>query len=188
MEQYEISIVIFGDDFKSSLMTIYSVQNYLDAGTYKIFLTFPQENNLETTNNIDKTSIIFADDNNLVNTLNKIFEISNSKYILFLSAGIVLSSKTLNRLSAVFDNDKKIGAVGPLLNYCHYHNVDYIGNFQQISTNNLKNLGELEQTAESIADKKIPNRNTLFLDGKCILMKREVADIVGVPDIKLGIF
>lgn len=180
-EENIFSVVVFGENFNSSLMTIMSVQSCLAAGTYTIYLTFPEEKNLPTAN-VDRNAIVFAETADLNLTLNKIFETSTGKYILFLSAGVILSSKTLSRLETFLANDEKIGAVGPLLNYCHHHNIDYTGNLQLLSANAPKNVGELEQTAEILADKKFPNRKTLVLDGACILVKREVANAVGVPD------
>ena len=183
-----ISILILGNDVNQITASILSIRHSLTDEDYKIFIA---AENIEQISKED----IFADKNDcdfmnvnptkIDEACQKLLDKSVSDSILFLYAGSLLTGSALKFMEQLLNSDKKIGAIGPLMNYTFYNN----SNNQRLRINvSYKNLNDLEFLENKLLEAQKPNRKTLVLEGSCLLMRRETLQEIGIPDSQLGAY
>nr|WP_249316825.1 glycosyltransferase [Bacillus sp. FJAT-50079] len=101
-------------------------------------------------------------------------KMATGERFLFLNNDTVVTKNWLDRMLDVLEHSDKIGMVGPVSNYVSGHQkVDVL----------YESLTELDAFANTYCEKKRgKTRQVLRLVGFCLLVKREVLDVIGVFD------
>lgn len=104
---------------------------------------------------------------------------SRSEYCVLLNSDTIVTPRWLENLTETMESDQRVGIVGPLSNAASWQSVP--------TTDSSKNLLEPNMTVDQMAEivyyssEKIFPR-TMFLNGFCLMIKREVMDRIGYFD------
>jgi GT2 family glycosyltransferase len=110
--------------------------------------------------------------------------ISRSEYTLFLNSDTIVSSRWLDKLLECAESDKRIGLVGPLSNAAAYQSVpstkDDGGRWIENNLPERVTPGQADKIIELLSERRFPR--VPFLNGFCLLVKRDVITRVGSFD------
>ena len=112
---------------------------------------------------------------------------SKSKMVALLNSDTLVTQCWIEKLAACMSSNPDIGIAGPLSNTASWQSVPEIMNSDgDWSENKLPAQWSVDQYAESVAD-SAPSAYPIvgFLNGFCLLIKREVLDQVGLFDEKI---
>ena len=119
----------------------------------------------------------FAEGNNI--GIRYSLEVLNPDYILLLNNDTVVDKDFLDELVKVAKNDDSIGAVGPKIYYYNKNNIiNFAGGKVSLWRAETKNIGR------NLADTEKFNKTkeVSFIEGSCILVKKEVIKNIGYLD------
>ncbi|UNK19755.1 glycosyltransferase [Paenibacillus sp. N3/727] len=104
---------------------------------------------------------------------------STSRYCVLLNSDTIVTPRWLEKMTETMESDKRIGIVGPLSNAASWQSVPGMNS----SENGLEPHMTVDQMAELVyyASEKIFPR-TMFLNGFCLMIKREVIERIGYFD------
>ncbi|MGG4090519.1 glycosyltransferase domain-containing protein [Paenibacillus lautus] len=106
---------------------------------------------------------------------------STSRYCVLLNSDTIVTGQWLERLTETMESDRRIGIVGPLSNAASWQSIPHLDR----SRNGLEPNLTIEQMAELVnqaSDKNFPR--VMFLNGFCLMIKKEVIDKIGYFDEK----
>ncbi|MCE5330031.1 glycosyltransferase, partial [bacterium] len=176
-------VIVTHNQLEYSQQCLNSIIEFTPAGSYEIILV---DNNSEdgTTDylksfrnqnkNIDMKLIFNKSNLGFPKGCNQGIVASSFENILFLNNDTVVTHNWLKNLLICINSSEKIGAAGPVTNYC--------SNYQAINTN-YKSMEEMQLFARqyNISDENLWEQR-LNLVGYCLLLKRKVLDRVGYFD------
>jgi O-antigen biosynthesis protein len=97
--------------------------------------------------------------------------------ILFLHNDVVLTRGALEKMRQVLYSSSDIGAVGPVTNRTYYV-------YQYIEADNYSDFTGMQSFADQVGKSNEKQRQSLFLESFCLLVKRETVEQVGHFDEK----
>jgi GT2 family glycosyltransferase/glycosyltransferase involved in cell wall biosynthesis len=108
---------------------------------------------------------------------------TSADYVVLLNSDTIVSEKWLDRLVACAVSDPTIGLVGPLSNTASWQSIPEVGAGDDWSTNPLPAGISVDRWAAWLAQDSDPIYPSMpFLNGFCLLIKREVLNQVGLFD------
>jgi GT2 family glycosyltransferase len=108
---------------------------------------------------------------------------SNSPYLLITNNDIYAPEKSIQRLLALIESNKKYGAIGPLLSFAKGHKMQEMNTgiiLNYLNNNEYKKIETVARHISKIYDGKILYTN--WLVGCFLLIPRSVFEIVGIFD------
>jgi len=170
-------IILVKNQLEYTKQCIESIRQYTRPGTYEIIVV---DNGSD-----DGTPAWLAEQPDLVvirNEQNVGFPAgcnqgiarSTGQYILLLNNDTIVTRNWLDNLLRCLESDEKIGAVGPVTNYCGYYQAI------QVSYSSLEEMHAF--AAEFNRSEPAKWEERLKLVGFCMLIKRSVIEKVGVLD------
>lgn len=108
---------------------------------------------------------------------------SAAPYLVLLNSDTVVSTEWVDRMMVCAESDPKIGIVGPLSNTASWQSIPEIARNGDWSDNPLPPGMAIDDMARWVADTSGQTYPRLgFLNGFCLLIKRELLDRVGLFD------
>lgn len=125
----------------------------------------------------------FVGGNNIA--ISQVLKESNSKYVLLLNNDTFVSRKFLTELVEVAESDKDIGIVGPKIYFYNIKNkkriIESVGATINLFTGKVSWCG-----AKQLDEKQFEDvRDVDYVEGTCLLIKREAIQKVGLLNEKL---
>jgi O-antigen biosynthesis protein len=157
---------------------IESIRQYTEPNTYEIIII----DNASTDGTVDwlkqqkDIKAIFNENNvGFPKGCNQGIEVSSGENILLLNNDVIVTKNWLTNLLACLYSSEKIGAVGPVTNYCSY--------YQTIPVSYGDDLDEMHNFA-SVYNRLNPDlwEQRIKLIGYCVLIRKEVIDKIGLLD------
>ncbi len=173
------------DDVKKCLDSVlkYSGSNYsliiVDDGsaedTREFLAGFAKNNEINLIRNEQALGYTFAANIGLRN--------SSGDYVVLLNSDTIVTADWLEKMVQCGESDSKIGLIGPLSNTASWQSVPKISEDGDWAENLLPENMDIQQWANAIAEdsEKIYPRIP-FLNGFCLMIKREVIDDLGLFD------
>lgn len=145
------------------------VDNGSTKGTVKCLLELVKENtNCKLIEN--KTNPGFA------KGCNQGIEVSSGEYVLFLNSDVVITKHWLNRLFSHLEKNPAVGMAGPMSNM-----VSGPQSMKEVPYG--KDMLAMQKFARNLAAKNSGKiTEVMMLDGFCLLIKKEVLDVIGGLD------
>ena len=108
---------------------------------------------------------------------------SSADFVILLNSDTIVSRGWLNRLIACAESNPKIGLVGPLSNAASWQSIPEIIDFGDWAENPLPLNISIADMADWVAEKSWRLYPPMtFLNGFCMLIRREVIDEIGYFD------
>lgn len=171
-------VILTCNNFDYNKLCIQSIRDFTPEGTYEIIVV--DNNSTDGTvnwlNSQSDLKIVLNDTNlGFPKGCNQGIAMADpGNDILLLNNDTIVTYRWLDNLKECLYSDPSVGVVGPVTNYCSYH--------QAIETN-FSNIDEMQKFAREFnasANKEYEQRIKLI--GFCMLIKREVVNAVGVLD------
>ena len=175
----QVSIIILTyDNLDYNIQCVQSIREYTRDGSYEIVIVDngSTDGTREWLKQQNDIKLVFPDQNaGFPKGCNLGIDVAKKENdILLLNNDIVVTPHWLDNLKKCLDSNENIGAVGPTTNYS--------SNYQSISVayDNIPDMIKFAETINNTDKNKWEPKAKLI--GFCLLIKREVLDIVGLLD------